>query len=66
MRQIKDKILNSPLDTLKKYIPQSNGATVRSRNPITEPQPCILAERVSRLLFSPTEKIPERIQAPTA
>ena len=37
MRQIKDKIPNSPLDTLKKYIPQSNGATVRSRNPITEP-----------------------------
>ena len=34
---MKDKIPNNPLDTLKKYNPTNNGASVKSRKPITEP-----------------------------
>ena len=37
IKQIKDKIPNNPLDTLKKYNPTNNGASVKSRKPITEP-----------------------------
>ena len=44
----------------------NNGASVKSRKPITEPYPCIFAERDSRLLLFPTGKIPERIQPPKA
>ena len=37
IKQIKDKIPNNLLDTLKKYNPTNNGASVKSRKPITEP-----------------------------
>jgi len=37
IKQIKDKIPSNPLDTLKKYNPTNNGASVKSRKPITEP-----------------------------
>lgn len=37
IKQIKDKIPNNPLDTLKKYNPTNNGASVKSRKTITEP-----------------------------
>ena len=37
IKQIKDKIPNNPLDTLKKYNPTNNGASVKSRKPISEP-----------------------------
>lgn len=47
-------------------MPINNGANVKSKNPITEPNPCIFAEIVSSFFVSPTEKNSDKTQPPMA
>ena len=65
-KQIKEKIPKNLLKALKKYSPINNGANSKSINPIADPYPCIFVEIVFSSLVSPTEKKPDKIQAPMA